>query len=179
MTMDCANNLILQQCRVCRRELPLDAEHFHRHARHKNGFREVCKECRQQLRKKGRREAYGRAEKTLLLKLAQQIRAGRDCPEHSLIMYCLSRYFGGSPGIAAAMYSQYQAAPEGSQLRLSVLSTLYSLIVADDRRREEESRRHQEELSRMSREELDQSIWEKTQQLLDKLGYDIVPRKRN
>jgi hypothetical protein len=166
-----------RQCRSCHERLPLDAEHFHRHAGHKDGFREVCKECRQRLRKDGRREAYGKAEKTLLLKLAQQIRAGRDSPEHGLLLYCLNQYFGGMAGVARAMTVQYDAAVPGSQTKLSVLNTLYSLIIANDRREEEAKRKRQDKMNKMSREELDESLWDLTQQLLDKLGYDVVPRQ--
>ena len=111
------------------------------------------------------------------MKLAQQIRAGRDSPEHRLLLYCLNQYFGGAPGIAQAMKAQYEAAPLGSQAKISVLNTMYSLIIANDQREEEAARKREEERSRMSREELDENIWDLTQQLLDKLGYDIVPRQ--
>ncbi|MDZ4784229.1 MAG: hypothetical protein SGJ19_28610 [Planctomycetia bacterium] len=167
-----------RQCRNCGYQLPLDAQHFHRHSGHRDGFREVCKECRQQLRKDGRQEAYGRAEKTLLLKLAQQIRAGRDCPEHGRLLYCLNQYFGGAPGIAQAMAAQYHAASTSSRTKVSMLCTMYALTIANDRRREEVARQQEERLNRMSPEQLDENLWDLTQKLVGKLGYEIVPKKR-
>lgn len=36
----------MKRCTRCERDLPLDAEHFHRHVRSRDGFHARCIECR-------------------------------------------------------------------------------------------------------------------------------------
>ncbi len=167
-----------RHCTVCHRDLPLDAEHFHRHVRHRDGFREVCKECRSRNRKSARLERYGKAEKSLLLKFGQNVRAGRDSPQHGQILYVLCQYFGGAAGIGAAMAAQFDAARPGCRQRLSILDTITALTVANGRREEARAAKCNAAMRGMSKVELEQDFLRTMQELLDKFGLAVVEKTR-
>ena len=124
-----------QRCRLCRRDLPLDAEHFNRHARRASGFREVCRECRNRTRRESARERYGRAERTVILAIARNIRAGRFPARHEELYQRAVGYFGGTQGLADAMWNALQAAPPGSQQGVSILNAIWALMLECDQRR--------------------------------------------
>jgi hypothetical protein len=165
-----------RRCKKCRRDLPLNAEHFHRHARHKFGFREICRECRRAARQNARREAYGKAEKTLVLKYARDIRAGANLPSHERLHYVLSQYLGGTEGIASSFAHHLQVAKPGSRLAVALIRTVVDMIVAEERRREQRAEEQQTELSQLSHEALRQRVDDLLVDMLDRQGLEVVPK---
>jgi hypothetical protein len=163
-------------CRRCRRDLPLDPEHFHRHARHKHGFREVCKSCRSWTRKNARRETYGKAEKTLVLRYARDIRAGANLPSHERLHYVLSQYLGGTEGIASSFAHHLEVAKPGSRLAVALLRTVIDMTVAEERKREQREEEQQTELSQLSHEALRQRVDDLLVDMLDRQGLELVPK---
>jgi hypothetical protein len=163
-------------CRQCRRDLPLDTEHFHRHSHHKHGFREVCRDCRREARQNARREAYGKAEKTLVLKYARDIRAGANLPSHERLHYVLSQYLGGTEGIASSFAHHLQVAKPGSRLAVALIRTVVDMIVAEERRREQREEDQQTELSQLSHEALRQRVDDLLVDMLEREGLELVPK---
>lgn len=166
----------LRRCTNCRRELPLDAEHFHRHVRHKHGFRETCKECRSQARKNARQEQYGKAEKTLVLKYATNIRAGVDLPSHEQLHRVLSQYLGGVDGIGRAFYRQFEEAKAGSRLAVALIRTIVELSVQQEQLQQRREVEQQTAMSQLTEEELRQQMERSIKAMLEREGWEVVPK---
>lgn len=164
------------ECRRCRCILPLDAEHFHRHARHKRGFREICKSCRSRARKHSRREQFGCAERTLILKYARDIRAGANMPSHEQLHYVLSQYLGGTEGIAMSFVRHFHEAKPGSRLAVALIQTIVNLTVQQDELRKRREEERQTEMAQLSREELQERMEQSLIAMLDHHGWEVVPK---
>jgi hypothetical protein len=163
-------------CRHCRRDLPLDAAHFHRHVRHPHGFRPICRECRSKARKNLLREQYGKAEKTLVLKYARDIRAGANLPSHERLHYVLGQYLGGTEGIASSFAHHLQVAKPGSRLAVALIRTVVDMTVAEEQKREQRAEEQQTELSQLSHEALRQRVDDLLVDMLERQGLELVPK---
>lgn len=165
-----------RHCRHCRRELPLDGAHFHRHVRHKHGFREICRECRSRARKNSRRELYGNAARTLILKYARDIRAGVNIPSHEQLHYVLSQYLGGPEGLAREFHRQFTEAKPGCRLAVALIQTMVELSVQEEQLRNRREEERQTEMAQLSPEELRERMEQSLLALLDHHGWEVVPK---
>lgn len=163
-------------CTNCRRELPLNAEHFHRHVRYSNGFRAVRKECRSRARKNARREQYGCAERTLIVKYARDIRAGVDLPSHEQLHYVLSQYLGGTEGIARSFAHHLQEAKPGCRTAVALIRTIVDLAVQEERRREQREEEQQTAVSQLTEEELRHQMERSMKAMLERERWEMVPK---
>jgi hypothetical protein len=173
--MEVMKQVVSHRCRPCRRDLPLTAEYFHRHSGHKSGFREICRECRSQRRKQRLGERYGRAEKTLLLRLARDVLNGRCSEGHMQVYAVLSNILGGADGIARGL-AQLTSSP-ATKPRTAV--TIYNSILSLCERQSEAQQRAAEEKSKqiqqLPREGLEEHMLELFDQLMRGHGYKLVP----
>jgi len=174
MASDCFPNM--RRCRHCRRHLPLDAAHFHRHVRYSNGFRAVCRECRSMARKNARREQYGCAERTLILKYARDIRAGVDMPSHEQLHYVLSQYLGGTEGIAQSFVRHFHEAKPGSRLAVALIRTVVDLSVQQEQLRQRREEEQQTAVSQLTEEELRHQMERSMKAMLEREGWELVPK---
>lgn len=165
-----------QRCRICWRNLPLDAEHFNRHVRHANGFREVCRECRNRTRRENARERYGRAERTVILAIARSIRAGRFPAGYEELYRHAMSYFGGPRGLVQAMWKAAQAAPAGSQQTVSLLTAFWSLLLECSRAEERALTEYRQSLTTLSDDDVADQLIEGVRPILDSRGLEIVPK---
>jgi len=154
----------LKRCRDCDRALPLTEEYYHRHRGRPDGFRETCRECRNDQRRKDRRERRQRAERTVILRLAKMIREGRDVPRFRQLFYEAYRAFGGAAGVARAMAEQFEAAKPGGMERAYLLISVARLAMEHSRR---PTREGDFDPSRLSNEELEEAIQERIKLLVD------------
>jgi hypothetical protein len=168
--------VVTRKCRVCYHEWPLDPEHFHRHARQRDGFRMICKGCRGRFRKEERQERYGRAEKSLLLQLAQDIRAGRRHPGHAAILRILSQRLGGARGIAEALHCHYEAAKPGSRQAVAILGAIMTMTTAVEEARRKKNEKNCLAASTMPDAALDENIFDLVKKYLDRRGLEMVPK---
>jgi hypothetical protein len=167
--------LIAQRCRRCRRDLPLTAEYFNRHSWHKSGFREVCRECRNRVRRKKGRERYGRAEKTLLLRMARDVLVGRCSAGHLEVYRVLASNLGGADGIAAALAQLVSSPKTKPRTAVTILNSVVAMSVRLEEAAEALAARREQELAQKSKGELQEHLWELTEQLVRAKGLKIVP----
>ncbi len=162
-------------CPICHVEHPLDAEHFHRHAGYPGGFRSTCKQCRNAKRMVDRQERYGKAVKTLLLRAARDISAGRIGPGHLAVMNILAGYLGGAEGIAKTMSGILSNPRASLRQQLTILMAIQKMTERVDDARRTEAAQHSRELGQMSRPELEVYILQRSDELLREHGLKIVP----
>lgn len=163
------------QCRHCRRDLPLNGEHFHRHAGRRLGFRETCRECRNQQRQLDRRERYARAQKTALLKLSRDIKAGRCSADSLEVMSILSSNLGGAEGVGAALAELVKSPKATPRTAFTVLSSVMAMSERVEQAQRQMAEERRQKLGQQSPEELEEHLLELTEQLLSRIGMKMVP----
>lgn len=156
--------MALKRCRDCDRALPLTEENYHRHRGRPDGFREACRECRNDQRRKDRRERRQRAERTVVLRLAKVIREGRGVPRVRQLFREAYRAFGGAAGVARAMAEQFEAAKPGGMERAYLLMAVARLAIEHGRRMPADG---DCDPSRLSNEALEEAIQERIKLLVD------------
>lgn len=121
-----------KHCSVCRDKLPLDAAHFDRDRSSDDGFRNECKQCRAELRKKvsdeeidERLQQLDRAALTMLQ--AAAMKEYSKVPHIAEVFECLMRVFGGPQGFAEHFLGTYLSAKPGSQQRIKLLNIVSML----------------------------------------------------
>src|SRR5690606_509281 len=114
----------------------------------------------------------------VILAIARNIRAGRYPAGHEELYRRAMAYFGGPPGLAQAMWNALQAAPEGSQQGVSILTAISTLMVEYSRAQERELVEFQRSLGSISNEDLEDQLLEGVLPILDSRGLEIVPKER-
>ena len=116
-------------CSTCNAPLPLDAKHFDRDNAAPDGFRDDCKQCRSEKRKKqhdeGIDDRLGMLDKAALEMLGTL--AAKDysrLPHIGEVFECLMRVFGGPQGYAQHVLGTYLTANPGSQQRIKLLNII-------------------------------------------------------
>lgn len=136
----------------------------------------VCKSCRSEVRRDGRKERYARAEKTLLLQIAQNIRTGQRHPGHATLYRLLSNFLGGSRGIAESFHLHYKASMPGSRQAVALLGTLLRLGFEYDEINRAAEEKKRQAVAALPNDELDQSVDEMVRRYLDQQGMTMVPK---
>jgi hypothetical protein len=116
-------------CSHCNALLPLNAMHFDRDNAAPDGFRDDCKQCRSEKRKKqhdeGIDDRLGMLDRAALEMLGTL--AAKDyskLPHIAEVFECLMRVFGGPQGYAQHVLGTYLTANPGSQQRIKLLNII-------------------------------------------------------
>jgi len=164
-----------RQCRSCHQQLPLDAAHFHRHCNYPGGFRWICKPCRSQKRKEDDRERCTKATKTLLLRMARDIIAGRFTGDHVEVIGVLSSLLGGAQGIAKGLHSLVVCPQTPTRTQATILLSMKRMTERLEPQRQKQEEEHERLRDQMTLEELDEYLVIMTNGLMKRQGLKLVP----
>lgn len=164
-----------RQCRVCRRDLPLDAEHFHRHRHYPGGFRWICRPCRSKKRKEDSRERCLKATKTLLLKMARDIVAGRFTGDHVDVIGFLSSMLGGAKGVAKGLHALVVCPQTPCRTQATILLSMQRMAEHLEPLRQRQEEERQRLLNELSHEELAEYAMFIMNKMLKQNGLKAVP----
>lgn len=139
------------------------------------GLLRCCRACRSKQRKEDDRELCAKATKTLLLRLARDINAGRCTAGHAEVIGVLASLLGGAEGIGLALAKILHDPRTKSRTALTVLNSVVSMAERLEPARQARVAEHDRQVSQMAKEELEEYVLETTDRLLRLHGLKIVP----
>lgn len=168
-------------CTSCGMELPQTAKYFDRDNSKDSGFRNVCKQCRAEKKKREENAEVIAAAKKLddhavkFLKLAGEDKTN-GVPHMASLCEEVLAVFGGTKGYARHLMSTYLNAEAGGMIRQKILSAAQQLVVKTT-----EGGYAQVPLDQMTEDDLQSSIAEMEERLVEQARQKLIlyPESRN